>query len=85
MRKPLFDIQETELYLHGKMDAPDKLLFEAKMIIDHERKINMLYQQKTYSIIRWFGRKKQKHRLESIFDRLMKDEKFASTINSIFA
>ncbi len=85
MRKPLFDIQETESYLLNQMEAPDKLLFEAKMIIDPERKINMLYQQKTYSVIRWFGRKKQKHCLEAIFDRLMKDEKFASTINSIFA
>lgn len=85
MRKSLFDIQETELYLHDKLEAPDKLLFEAKMIVDPERRINMHYQQKTYSIIRWFGRKKQKHRLNAIFDRLMKDEKFASNINSIFA
>jgi hypothetical protein len=85
MRKPLHDIQETEHYLLNRMDEPDRLLFEAKMIIDPLLKINAVYQKKTYAIIRWFARKQQKIRLESVCNRVMSDKKFAAEINTIFS
>jgi hypothetical protein len=85
MRKPLHDIQETELYLLNRMDAPDRLLFEAKMIVDPQLKINAVYQRKTYAIIRWFARRQQKNRLNSVYDSVMSDKKFSAKINSIFS
>lgn len=84
MRKPLHDIQETELYLMNRMDMADRLLFEAKMIIDPDLKQNAVYQQKTYAIIRWFARKQQMVRLDCVYDRVMNDTSFAAEINSIF-
>jgi hypothetical protein len=67
------------------MDEPDRLLFEAKMIIDPQLKINAVYQKKTYAIIRWFARKQQKIRLESMYSRVMRDKKFATEIKTIFS
>lgn len=84
MRKPLHDIQETEHYLMNRMDEPDRLLFEAKMIIDPQLKINAAYQRKTYTVIRWFARRQQKIRLESLYNRVMNDKSFAAKINTIF-
>jgi hypothetical protein len=67
------------------MDEPDRLLFEAKMIIDPQLKINAVYQKKTYAIIRWFARKQQRIRLESVYNRVMNDKKFAAEIKTIFS
>jgi hypothetical protein len=85
MRKPLHDIEQTEQYLLNRMDDPDRMLFEAKMIIDPQLKNNAVYQRKTYAIVRWFARKQEKIRLDSIYNNLMRDKNFAAKINSIFS
>jgi hypothetical protein len=54
------------------------------MIVAPELRTNLLFQQKAYSMIRWFGRKKRKEQLECLFTSLMRDPHFSTTVNSIF-
>lgn len=84
MRKQLHEIEEIDNYLFQKMDTPDRLLFEAKMIVAPELRKNLFFQRKGYLFIRWFGRKKQKEQLESMFNVLMEEQPFSSAVNSIF-
>ena len=84
MRKPLHEIEDIDNYVFKKMDAPERFLFEAKMIVAPELRTNLRFQQRAYSMIRWFGRKKQKEQLECLFTNLMRDPHFSTTINSIF-
>ena len=84
MRKQLHEIEEIDSYIFHNLNKADKFLFEVKMIANPELKANMLAQQKTYSLIRLFGRKKKKEQLVSMHFRIMEDKKFSAEITSIF-
>jgi hypothetical protein len=84
MRKQLHEVAAIEEYVFKRMTAPDRFLFEAKMIIDPELQQNVTLQEKVYAMIRWFGRKTRKEQLEQHFNNAMRDPKFATTIRSIF-
>jgi hypothetical protein len=84
MRKQLHEIEDIDNYVFKKMAAPERVLFEAKLIVAPELRTNLLFQQRAYSMIRWFGRKKRKEQLECLFTSLMRDPHFSTTVNSIF-
>jgi hypothetical protein len=84
MRKQLHEVATIEEYVFKGMTAPDRFLFEAKMIIDPELQEKVKLQEKVYAMIRWFGRKKRKEQLEQHFNNVMRDPKFATTTRSIF-
>jgi hypothetical protein len=66
MRTSLNDIQHAEKFLTGKMDPAESLLFRAKMLIDPSLRLNVSLLKKTYSVIRFYGRKKMKSDVQVI-------------------
>ncbi len=84
MRKQLHEIEDIDNYIFKKVSGSQRLLFEAKTIINPDLRTNVIFQRKTYSLIRWFSRKQRKEQLESVFTRLMQEQHFSSTVNSIF-
>jgi hypothetical protein len=84
MRKQLHEIEQIENYLHQEMNESDSFLFEVKALLNADLRINIDYQRAAYSYIRWFGRKKRKEQLESIFTRLTNDKTFSDELRSIF-
>jgi hypothetical protein len=85
MRNQLHEIENIDNYLLNKLGDPDKFLFETKLIIDRELKINMFFQRRAHYVIRWFGRNEKKKQLHSIFNRVMNNKEFSAEINSIFS
>lgn len=85
MRKPLLDVQETDRYLLNQLNASDRFLFEAKMILQPDLRKNLLFHRKVHSLIRLLGRRQKKQQLQSIHDRLMLDKEFNRQITSLFA
>jgi len=85
MRKPLLEIQEIDRYLFQQMTRTDRLVFQARMILQPELKEKVRLQRKAHAFLRWCSRKDRKDELESIYTRLMNDTAFNNTINSIFS
>jgi len=84
MRKQLHEIEQIENCLFQKMNESDTFLFRVKALLDADLQMNISYQRAAYSCIRWYGRKKRKEQLESIFTRVMKDKDFSDELHLIF-
>ncbi len=87
MRTSLIEIQETEKYLLKEMDTPDRLVFEARILSNPLLRINLFFQQKVYSVVELYHRKKLKEEAEIIHRRLFDDpakKEFQETIFQFF-
>ena len=84
MRKQLHEVEQIENYLVRKTNESDSFLFEVKAFLNADLRMDINYQRAAYSCIRWFGRKKRKEQLESIFTRLTYDKTFSDELRSIF-
>lgn len=87
MRTSLTEIEQTEKFLSGKMVPEDALVFEAKMLSNPLLKMNVFFQQKVYSLVRLYHRKKLKEEAEKAHQHLFHhpDKKeFQETIFQLF-
>lgn len=73
MRASLNKLKETEDFITGSMKSQDMLLFRAKLLLDSLLKMNVLLQKKTYSIIKYHGRKKVMKEIEQIQQKIFSD------------
>lgn len=81
------ETQQLEAYLNGKMSPENKLIMEAQLLLNEHLKEKLLWQEKTYSLIKEHGRRQLKHELEKVHHRLFSENKFKSfrkKIESIF-
>jgi hypothetical protein len=65
--------EQIEKYLFGKLSTSDRLLFEAKLIIDPRLRQQVRSQKRLYTIIRQSGRRELKREVEQIHQRLFSD------------
>lgn len=82
------ETETIEKYLLGKLPVGDRLLFKAKLMLDPVLRVNLLLQQKTYALVRLYGRRKMKEELEQVHQRLFRDpakKEFQQEINNIFS
>lgn len=73
MRTSLSDIQQAENFLSGKLAAGDMLLFKAKLMMDPILRTNVLLQQKVYSLVRMYARRKLRCEIEGIHTKIFTD------------
>lgn len=73
MKTSQSDVKQIEDYLTGKMSPADRLVFKARLIINPLLRLNVVFQQKTYSLINAHGRKKRKADMEVIHTKLFSD------------
>ncbi len=66
MRTSLNNIKAIDDYISGNMATGDKLLFEANLILNNDLVNDMQYQQKTYTMIRLYGRQKIKDEIAAV-------------------
>ena len=71
--KILNEIRDIDEYLSDKMDAPSKLLFEARTLIDPALKIQVGLQKRIYAIVKLSGRRKIRNEAERIHRQLFSD------------
>jgi hypothetical protein len=64
------ETEQIEAYLTGTVDTGDALVFEAQMILNPVLADKTLWQQKTYAIIRDYGRRQLKKEIEQVHQQL---------------
>ena len=85
MRKSLHEVQEIDKYIFCRMTRTDRLVFQARMILQPGLKEKVRLQQKAHTFLRWCSRKEKKDELTALYHRLMSDTTFHTTIRSIFS
>jgi hypothetical protein len=73
MRTSLNDLKQTEDFLAGKLNPQDSVLLRARLLIDPVLRMNMAIQQKIYSLITLYGRRRLKEEIEDVHLRIFKD------------
>ena len=74
-------------HVSGTMETGDALVFEAKLLIDPELSEKVLWQRKTHSIIKQFGRRQLKNEIEAIHQKLFtspEHRSFSQKIRRLF-
>lgn len=60
-------------YLNGTLSHADRLLFEARLIIDPVLKSDLFFQKKTYLLIKMYHREKLKVELQTVHQKIFND------------
>ena len=87
MRTSLNNIKLIDDYLFSKIPQGDKLVFEAKLILNPDLADGLLWQQQTHAIVNQYGRKKLKAEIENVHQQLFNDlehKSFKQRILSLF-
>ena len=87
MRTSLNDIKLTDDYLFKKVSPQDKLLFDARLILNPDLADGLLWQKQTHAIIHHYSRKKLKGEIENVHQQLFNTSRhrsFAQRILSLF-
>jgi hypothetical protein len=83
-------MRETELienYLNGQLKPEDKLLTEARLLVNPDLKDKKYWQQITYRLIKNYSRKQIRNEITQAQNRLFSEKEFAGfrqKIKSIF-
>jgi hypothetical protein len=88
MRTSLLETEQIESQLMRTTEPGDALVFEAKLLLDPELKDKMYWQQKTYNIIRQYGREQLKGEIEAVHRQLFNDgphQSFRQKIMRLFS
>jgi hypothetical protein len=64
------EARQIDEHLSGTMETGNALVFEAKLLLDAELGDKVLWQRKTHSVIKQFGRRQLKNELEAIHQKL---------------
>ena len=70
MRISLFETERIEAHLLKLSDPGDSLVFEARLLLDAELNEKVAWQEKTYSIVRIYGRDQLKKEIETVHQKL---------------
>jgi hypothetical protein len=87
MRTSLNEIKKIELFLLARLSPPESLLFEARILTNPILRMNVVLQQKIYTVVRAYHRKQLKIELKAIQRDLFSDPNkrdFQQTIRQHF-
>lgn len=70
MKTSLNETRLIEAHLLGKAQAEERMLFEARLILEPDLKQNMYWQQKTYHSVKLYGRHQLKKEIEQVHQML---------------
>lgn len=78
MRTSLNDIQQIDDYLLQYASKTDRALFESRLILQPALQENLLWQQKTYDIIKQHSRRRLKAEIETVHQHLFTEPEHIS-------
>lgn len=87
MRTLLNEAAEIEQYLFKTGPAEDRLLFEARLLIDPALESKMIAQHQVYGLVKHYGRRQLKAELEGVHQKLFtqpQHRSFAQKIRKLF-
>lgn len=65
-----------ESYLLGRLETGDRLVVEARLLLDKQLSDDVSWQQRTYALIRAYGRKCLKAEIEAVHKKMFSEKKF---------
>lgn len=83
MRTSLNNIRETEEYLFDILAPVERLIFNARMLVNPLIRRDTYFQKKAYHVIRHYGRKKLREEIGAIETRMFNDGDAGSLQNQI--
>ncbi|WP_426325177.1 hypothetical protein [Pedobacter sp. R-06] len=78
MKTSLNELRLIEHYLLSDNKDGESFLFEAKMILQPELKQQVYWQNKTYQMVRDYGRKQLKNEIDNIHETLFNTDEHHS-------
>lgn len=81
------ETRQIDEHIAGAMHTGDALVFEARLLLDTELNDKVLWQRKTHTIIKKFGRKQLKNEIEAIHQKLFtspEHHSFSQKIRRLF-
>lgn len=79
------EIQELENYILKSQEPGQRLLTEARLILNKELSANLLWQKKTYFLVKEYSRKQLKTEIEAVHQKLFTEKKYASFKQNILS
>lgn len=87
MRTSLNNIKLTEEYLNGELPMGDKLLFEARMLIEDDLLTNLKTQQQAVKLIKQYSREQLRAEIDTVHQTLFNNKQhrtFAMRVMDLF-
>ena len=81
------ETEQIEAYLLQHSEPGDALVFEAKLLLDDELRDKANWQQKTYELVKQYGRNQLKKEIEAVHQTLFTNshhKSFREKIKQIF-
>ncbi|MEL1242682.1 hypothetical protein AAEO56_00295 [Flavobacterium sp. DGU11] len=82
------DMQAIEGYALSSGNPEDRVLFQARLLLEPQLKASVHWQQETYALAREYGRLKLKTEIEEVANEVFtakKHESFRQKIRNIFS
>ena len=64
------DTRRIERYLDNELPEEEKILFEAQLVLDPHFKLHVRLQKQIHSLVKLYGRRKMKAKIEKIHHQL---------------
>ena len=87
MKTSLTNTRQIEQYLQGTQSTVDKLLFEARLIIDPALRRDVHFQKKVYSLVALYNRELMREKIEKLHQAVFENgsnNDFKQSILQIF-
>jgi hypothetical protein len=78
MRTSLIETEQIEAHLLQLSNQGDKLVFEAKLLLDVELHKKVQWQKETYGLIKTYGRNQLKKEIDSVHQKLFNEQQYKS-------
>jgi hypothetical protein len=72
------ELRLTEDYLLSRLPGQERVLFEARLILEPELKNGLYWQQKTCELVRAYGRQQLRKEIEQVQQQLFTAPEYAS-------
>lgn len=83
MRTSLRETERIERYLLNKDSAPQRLSFEAALLLDDGLKEKLEEQREAYELIKFYGRKKLQAEIREVHQLLFRQPKYSGFRNKV--
>ncbi|MES2133368.1 MAG: hypothetical protein V4506_13555 [Bacteroidota bacterium] len=72
------EAQYLENYLTGTLSPEDSLVMDARVLLDMGLNDKIIWQQRTYELVKAYGRKQLKMEIEKVHNQLFSEKRFSS-------
>lgn len=83
MKTSLNELKQIDDYIMHKMNAEEVCLFQARLILQAELKEQLFWQQRSYEIIRQYGRRQLKLEIEQLHDKIFQSTEYEGFRNKV--